>query len=546
MRLTSWFRVFFRPFSVLPSYGPTVLLLAVCLIPSRAHAQAAWQDLTTGTDYELYARALAVRGLLPREDWSTRPFSPSVLAEWSTAPIAVNPWKSRLPRLAGAGDYFTLLRPSIEVTDNSAYAWGFNDGPAWQGRGVSSWATFGAAWRWGPLSMRLEPMAEYAQNSAFRLQVPVDGPGVNPYVDGLDWNGIDLPQRFGNSPYHFVNPGQSYVRLDVRGVGVGLSTENIFWGPGVHNALLFGPNASGFPHIFFGTNRALRTLIGRLNAQVIYGRLEQSAWAPPSPNASRLGAGLIATWQPPSGFMTLGFARFYHRDWPAHFSSADYTLPFGSLFSRRGAAGIGTADNQLLSLFFSVRAPNAGLELFGEFGKNDRNVDIRDATLEPEHNSAWLLGFLKDIHLDADHTAFWTIRAEVASGRVSAIQQIGRGQSTFYDHFPIAQGHTELGQLLGTPLIQRSGGVDAAVDRWSPRGRFGVSLFERQMPADFGVGMPANDARSQWDLGIGGTVFLGRTDLTFQAGHVWDLNRFPGQDVGNSYLRLGTRLGLPR
>ncbi len=187
-----------------------------------------------------------------------------------------------------------------------------------------------------------------------------------------------------------------------------------------------------------------------------------------------------------------------------------------------------------------------GLEVFGEFGKNDRNVDIRDVVLEPEHNSAWLLGFFKVIGLDSAHAGFWTVRAEAASGRVSAIQQIGRGQSTFYDHIPIAQGHTELGQLLGTPLIEQSGGIDLGVDRFTSAGRLGVSLMERQMPPDTWVGMPANQLRSQWDLGFGGTIFHGKSDITFQVGHVWDLNRFPGQDVGNSYLRLGTRLGLAR
>src|SRR5207244_10886625 len=139
-----------------------------------------------------------------------------------------------------------------------------------------------------------------------------------------------------------------------------------------------------------------------------------------------------------------------------------------------------------------------------EFGKNDRNSSLRDLNAEPEHNAAWLLGLFGVIGGTASPPsmagAFWTIRAEVGDGRVSPLQQLGRGQSTFYDHTFLTQGHTQDGQLLGSLLIDRSGGGDVAIDRWMRLGRIGVSMFERQMPGDLGVGMPANQPRSQWDM----------------------------------------------
>ena len=59
------------------------------------------------------------------------------------------------------------------------------------------------------------------------------------------------------------------------------------------------------------------------------------------------------------------------------------------------------------------------------------------------------------------------------------------------------------------------------------------------------LGLPADQLRSQWDLGFGGVIFHGAADINFKVGHVWDLNRFPGQDVGNSYLQLGMRFAPP-
>ena len=524
-----------------------IFACAALLAPVAARAQGTeWSEATVGSEWEVYARALAIRGLIPDEPWAIRPFSPSVLDEFADSLTARHPWAKRLPHRTAPVTGFHMLRSSGEVSYNSAYAWGFNDGPVWQGKGLNAWATAGATWRSGHWSMRFEPLVEIAQNAAFQLE-PVPGGAANRYVDQQNPYSIDLPQRMGSGMYHLISPGQSYIRYDLSWFGAGFSTENLFWGPGVRNAILFGPNAGGFPHIFFGTNRAVHTAVGRFAGQVVYGRLAQSNWAPNSQNSTRLGAGLIVTWQPPSTPITFGLARFYHRDWPAHWTSQDYTLPFGGFFSRPQATIVGASgvDNQLASVFFSARAKSIGLEVFGEFGKNDRNSSIRDLTVEPENNSAWLLGFMQVIGLDAYSEDFWTVRGTVANGRVDALKLLNRGQSTFYSHGTIRQGHTQQGQVLGSPLMERSGGADFAVDHFTSGGRLGIELIERQMPPDIGVGMPANQLRSQWDLGVGGTLFRGNSDLTFQVGRVIDLNRFPGVNMSNYYIRFGNRLPNP-
>jgi hypothetical protein len=417
------------------------------------------------------------------------------------------------------------------------------DGPVWQGRGFNAWATAGLAWHFGVFSARIEPLFQYGENRSFPLAVPQQGSST--FVDDMRPVTIDLPQRLGNSSFHIADPGQSFVRVDYRGAAIGFSTEDIFWGPGIRQALLFDANAAGFPHAFVGTSHAIATPIGRFHAQLLYGRLEQSRWAPASGSTSRFGAGGIAVWMPPSQPIEIGVARFYHRQWPKSLSLRDLTVPFGSLVNDREVQGVGVAENHLLSVFAAIRVPASGFEIFGEFGKNDRNADLRDVLAEPEHNSAWMLGIFKVIAPSSLANGFWTVRAEIGNGRVSELQDLGRGQSTFYDHTTVTQGHTQAGQLLGSPLIDRSGGIDASVDRWTKQGRLGISLFERQMPGDLSVGLPPTQARSQWDLGFNGTWFLGRSDVTFAIGHVWDLDRLPETDAGNSYVRVGLRAGFP-
>jgi len=521
----------------------SLAVATIALTPANARAQGtAWNEAWVGSEWEVYARALAGRGLLRDESWSIRPFAPQTLERWADSLTSKHPWASRLSKQRAS--HVALLRPSLSSSYNSAFPWGMNDGPVWQGRGLNVWGTVGASLRYGILSARFEPLLAYAANQSFTL---IPNAGGSPFGSALEPASIDVPQRFGTKSYGLFNPGQSYVRLDVFGLGAGFSTENVFWGPGVRQALLFDANGAGFPHLFLGTSHALGTPIGRFSGQLIYGRLEQSSWAAPSAAASRFGAGGIGVWSPPSGWLELGLARFYHRAWPANFTTHDLLTPFGSFEHDKQVFNGGEADNQLASVFGTVRATRIGLEVFGEFGKNDRNATTRDLEVEPEHNSAWLLGFLQTVNWS--DSRFWTIRAEVANGRVSPIQNLGRSQTTFYDHSPLTQGHTELGQLLGTPLIEASGGADIAVDRWTSDGRIGIGVIERQMPSDLSVGMPSvRDSRSQWDLGISATRFRGASDISAAIGHVWDLNRLPGKSAGNSYVRISVRpsLHLPK
>jgi hypothetical protein len=509
------------------------LAMLFLTVPTLAVAQGTnWNETWVGSEWEVYARALADRGLLATEPWSVRPFAPQVLRGWAGA------------NRADTSSAFVILRPSVSTSSNSGFAWGMQDGPVWQGRGINVWGTAGLAFHIGPLSARIEPLAEYGQNRAFKLS-PVKDESPSPFVDDLRPTTIDEPQRFGNSSFHIVDPGQSFVRLDGFGLTTGFSTEDIFWGPGVRQALLFDANAAGFPHIFVGTSHGISTPVGRFHAQLIYGRLEQSDFAPPSASNSRFGSGGIAVWMPPSQPIEIGVARFYHRQWPSKFTSRDFFVPFGSLVRNPDAERAGIPENQLLSAFATIRVPSSGFEIFGEFGKNDRNADLRDALAEPEHNSAWMLGAFKVVGTPGTNAAFWTLRAEIGNGRVSELQDIGREQSTFYDHTALTQGHTQYGQLLGSPLIDRSGGVDFSLDRWTSRGRLGLAILERQMPHDLEVGLPADQLRTQWDVGITGFRTFGKSDVTFAIGHVWDLDRFPNTDVGNTYVRLGVRAGLP-
>jgi len=512
------------------------------LLPAALGAQ--WRDLTVGSEAELYVRALQTRGAFNGEPASIRPYGAKVVDRWKAESPPTNPWAARFHDDTYDGKARVwLLRPMVQASYNSAYAWGFNDGAIWQGKGANIAATFGFGARWRMISLRVEPVIFRAQNGDFQLLGDTTR-GVNAFVDQQRPYSIDLPQRFGRSAYQRVDPGQSELRVDAGPIAAGVSTMNNFWGPGIRHSLLLGGNSAGFPHLFFGTSQAFKTRIGRFSAQAIYGKLSQSDFAPSAPTTDRFASGVVASWQPPSGRgLEIGVSRFYHREWPAGGPGlGDLTVPFGSLFQDLQTTKGGAADNQLASIYARWRAEEAGFELFGEFGRNDRSGGARDLALEPEHNSAWLLGFAKTFARQGSE--LWMLRGEYLNGRITALQRLGRGQATFYEHNPITQGHTERGQLLGSPLLERSSGLELAVDRWTRRGRAGVTLMQRAMPSDLAEGASAQTARSQWYTEASAVRFVGRNELFARGGVVFDLNRHAGSDEKNLYLQAGARVGF--
>lgn len=512
---------------------------AIILLAWAHVAQAQWREVTVGSEAELYVRAMQIRGTWTGEGTAIRPYGPQVVQRWMGDSVMAHPWQARF---TADSSHVQMLRPSVALNYNSAFPWGFNDGATWAGRGTTAVATAGfvARWRWA--SIRIEPLFFRAENRAFTLLGDTSR-GVNPFVDQQRPGTIDLPQRFGNGAYQRLDPGQSELRIDAGSLAIGFSTMNQFWGPGIAHSLILTANAPGIPRLFIGTSRAIVTPIGRINAQLLYGKLAPSGYEPTVAKRDRFGSGLVASWQPPSGRgFELGLIRFFHRFWPdGGLRVADLTVPFGSFFNDVQVYRGGPADNQLVSVFARLRGEESGFEVFGEFGRTDRAIDVRDLSLEPEQNSAWTIGAAKSMQ-DA-RGVLYLIRAEYANGRISSIQRLARSQGTFYEHTPITQGHTQQGQLLGTPLLERTGGLEIGIDRWAPWGRLGATIMQRALPEDDGEGVRLAAARSQWYTEASVVRFVGWSEVFARGGLVFDLNRRPGSDGKNLHLLVGVRLG---
>lgn len=536
-------------------HAARVLGLALCALGgARAHAQGSpvlaggrlpeWSDAAVGSEEENYLRLLQVAGLAPPRAWSLRPFGPAEGGALLPA-SARHPWSARTPeRPRGARRWapadFRWVGAAAGVAVNTGFPYSMNDGALWAGRGPTVYARGGFAARWGVFSARVEPQLFWASNLNTDL-VPNGQAGAQRFADALEPTLVDDPQRFGDRAYARLDLGQSTVRADALGLTVGLTTANAWLGPALTDPLVLGNNAGGFPRGFVGTSRPLDVGVGTVHARLEAGRLDQSDYATtPSDSSRRLGVLLtvVATVRGLPG-LELGGTRFYHEPWTDVGGAFDRAgAPFGVLFTPDGQIAI--PQNQLASLFGRWTVAPARLEVWGEFMRNDFSADSRDLLAEPDHNSGWQAG-VRRIWARGDRrlTAF---RFETLNTRITHLS-VFRGQTRPYQHNPIRQGHTQRGQVLGSPSGQGGLATIVGVDQYRPDGRWTVEYARRVRQSSVNEAAP----EERWDvyhsLRAERLRFGRNADLFLGAGLVTELNRNFTRDAFNLRLDAGWRFG---
>jgi capsule assembly protein Wzi len=525
---------------------------AFLLFPAATHAARGQQapsrsplsraEVFAGGELENYLRYLQTLGLVPLYPWGARAFSPSELDRLVPSDTS-HPWAARYA--FGTHPSFAWVTPAANARINTSFPFGYNDGPVWAGRGITLDLQGGFALRRGVLSLTVAPLAFVAQNARFPL-MPNGQTGNRVYGDGTQSNTIDRPQRFGDAMYSRFDPGQSTLRVDWHTIAAGVTTANQYWGPATEFPIMLGNNAPGFPHVFLGTARPVDLWLFRVHGRLIWGRLSQSAFSPETAAAGvRFGTGIVldftSRWVPG---LELGVTRFSHQPWPAGGPSLNDLLHM-----LRAGEGGGTvnalSDNQLATAFFRWVLPHSGFEVYGEYGRDDYNTDLRDFILEPDHIGGYTIGFRKVSR--RGNGRLLAVRAEIQNLQFSRLAQ-GRGWAPFYTHSRVAQGHTQLGQVLGSDAGLGGAGGVVAVESYSPRGRWTWSwtrILRQQRGDPSGAGPPdANGVDVQHALAVERLVFRGRYNLLARATAIYELNRDFRGDAFNLNVVVGVRVGL--
>ena len=358
-----------------------------------------------------------------------------------------------------------LLPVSVLTQFNTHHPYGWNDGPMIPAKGFQTFITGGLFAKYGILTVQFKPELVFAANPAFETfndnQYPVIAAR---YYD--IYNNIDLPVRFGSQPYTTLYPGQSSIRLNYKAFSFGISTENLWWGPGIRNSLVMSNTAPGFPHFTLNTLKPAKTAIGSFEGQLIGGWLSTSGFAPlvpdrfyfgtnlyvPKPNKSRYLSGIVLTWQPkwvPGLFLGVNQTQQSYTDNVVGIK--DY-LPWFLPFKNAGGTNEPISKKDRLSTaFMRWLWTKEHAEFYFEFGYHNSNPAIAQSFLATNVSRGYTFGLRKMVPFNKLRNENILIGLEVTQLQENSIDNLKNGIQ-WYVSKGIRQGYTNNGQLLGAGI----------------------------------------------------------------------------------------------
>lgn len=471
--------------------------------------------------------------------------------------------------------YVQVLPVTWEHQINTGFPYGWNDGSMVPTKGYQTRVSAGLYFQYKFLSVQFRPEFVYAGNQDYENHAKQPGYGWHWYY--AIGNKIDMPEYFGRGRYTRLLPGQSSVRLTFDPVSFGLSTENLWWGPGRRNSLLMSNTAPGFLHATLQTSKPIATPIGSFEGQLVGGKLDNSGFDPsitgeslhhelyyvPKPETWRYFSGLIVNYQPKwlSG-LSLGLIRTFTinrsnmtnnpRDFLPFFSPVKKQAPY--LDADRGTPRISDeVRDRYGSVFFRWAMPKDGFEVYAEYGRRERPENGRDGMVRMERSRAYIFGLSKIVPLRRSSGAALQFNAEVTQLAAPNVRK-DLFTEPWYTHHVVRDGYTHLGQVLGAG-IGPSSNIQSVDISWV-RGlqQIGLEVERFVHNEDFFYYYIADIRRSWTDLGIGafaawdvGPVLLsGALKFThaYNYQHMWvppvtDFWAFGRHDRNNVHLRFG-------
>ena len=357
---------------------------------------------------------------------------------------------------------FHLTPISILSQHNSDLTFGINDGAMIPNKGWQTLYRLGFFAPFGKFSVQIQPEFIIAQNQEF-IGMPLDAPAVVYfYYEYL--NRIDMPEQMGERPYKKFLPGQSSIRFNPGDFSIGISTENLWWGPARRSSLLLSNNAPGFTHLTLNTRKPIKTPIGHFESQVIAGLLNSTVYAMPhqdmlwqrSPayvpkreSSDRYLSGLILTYQPkwvPG--LSIGYASTNHMYQADMDELKDYLPIFNGEKKNANVFNPKREQRQQFSSgFFRWLSQEGHFEFYGEYGTNGNSRRLKDFLITPERNRGFTFGFSNLFNLEKPEQYIQLSAEMTQTGQT--IREGIRNLETWYIHDHVRHGYTHQGQVLG-------------------------------------------------------------------------------------------------
>jgi hypothetical protein len=358
---------------------------------------------------------------------------------------------------------------------NTNRPFGYNNSSLYPAAGFQTRVSGGVFIKAGILRIQLKPEFVYAANKSFQTFTEVQANNnstqlLNSYFGIV--NGIDAPERFGSSALQHLYAGQSKITLIFKNLEAGVSTENMWWGPGIQNSIIMSNSAPGFLHWTFNSAVPIKTAIGSFEWQIIGGDLKQSGYLPfdtgklvygkglysPKPRVTRYLSAFTANWQPKwiEGLF-IGASAYDYLNKDSSYSARNIIrklIPVitGSSIAANTISSTNFGDGQDFAYAFNVRQvlSKYNAEIYFEWARNDAAGNLNDFLQEPEHSSAYTVGGARVFELTRKQT--FQIKIELTHLQNPPTYLL-RAEPTWYVHLLAPRdGYTNDGRYIGAGI----------------------------------------------------------------------------------------------
>ena len=337
---------------------------------------------------------------------------------------------------------YQLLPFILTQQYNSHHPFGWNDGAMIPAKGYQVLARPGVHFHYGIIEGQVAPELVFASNGNY----PTNASFGNP----------------NNQSFNKIFLGQSFLKINAGPISVGVSSENLWWGPSINSSLLMSNNAPGFLHAFIKTNKPIKTPIGNIELNVIGARLESNSSLGYENNHLqtrninddwRYLNAYVISWQPKwvNGLfvgMTRSLQQYGDQAFKVNGGVISKYLPvLGLAVQKINNLGDDTLyRDQLASFFLRWVLPKSNFEFYVEYGYNDYGLNVRDYLLSPTHSAAYTIGVRKFVKQTAKKQL--QIESEITQMSQSP-DYIVRDAGNWYEHGQIHQGYSNYNQDLG-------------------------------------------------------------------------------------------------
>ncbi|MBE9585150.1 hypothetical protein IM792_11880 [Mucilaginibacter sp. JRF] len=375
----------------------------------------------------------------------------------------------------GAVSGLKILPFSLLTEYNFKRPYGYNNGTLYPNRGFQTRFSGGFLYSTRFLKIQINPEFVHAENKKFDTFTSIHATNnsqqfLASYFETI--NGIDAPERFGNKSISRIYPGQSKITLNYKNVEVGISTENLWWGPSIKNSIIMSNSAPGFLHWTVNSTGPIRTNVGSFEWQLIGGKLKQSDYEPyninlleygtdlynPKPRTDRYISAVTVNWQPKwlKG-LYLGVSGSTYMDIDSVYKKKNViqkTVPIfvGSSMKANDINNGSNGDGQDFAYAFSLRQllPYYSAELYFEWARNDRSGNLNDFIQEPGHSSALTVGGRKLFELKKN--IFLQLKSEITQLQRHPTYLLRESPIWYVHSVNPRDGYTNQGRYLGAGI----------------------------------------------------------------------------------------------